>query len=186
MLRRSKFIFGFFVLLCSFSAFSQTKEELKKQKAAIEKEIRYTNELLEKTKSDKYKSLNYLKVLDKQIQNQELLLRTLNIEISLLSKQVQKIEQSMIKTEQSIKTEQKNLELLKSEYAKMIYTCFKKKGNRHDLIFIISAEDFNQAYKRMIYLKQYATFHKSQAKKIIESQKELESKKSDLNILFGN
>ena len=67
----------------------------------------------------------------------------LNIEISLLSKQVQKTEQSMIKTEQSIKVEQKNLELLKSEYAKMIYACFKKKGNRHDLIFIISAEDFN-------------------------------------------
>ena len=74
--------------------------------------------MLEKTKSDKYKSLNYLKVLDKQIQNQELLLRTLNIEISLLINQVQKTEQSMIKTEQSIKTEQKNLELLKNEYAK--------------------------------------------------------------------
>ena len=181
MLIRSKYIFGFFVLACSFSVFSQTKEELKKQKASIEKEIHYTSELLKKTKSDKYKSLNYLKVLDKQIQNQELLLKTLNIEISLLSKQVQKTEQSMIKTEQSIKVEQKNLELLKSEYAKMIYACFKKKGNRHDLIFIISAEDFNQAYKRIIYLKQYAAFRKSQTKKIIESQKELENKKSDLN-----
>jgi len=181
MLRRNKYILVFFTFLLSFSAFSQAKKELKKQKLAIEKEINYTTKLLNKTKVNKDKSLSYLKVLDKQIQNQELLLQTLNIEIKLLSKQAQKTEQSIIKTEQLIKTEQENLELLKSEYAKMIYACFKKKGNRNDLMFIISAEDFNQAYKRIVYLKQYASFRKNQAEKIIESHKELESRKVDLN-----
>jgi septal ring factor EnvC (AmiA/AmiB activator) len=63
----------------------------------------------------------------------------------------------------------------------MIYACFKKKGNRNDLMFIISAEDFNQAYKRIIYLKQYTSFRKNQAEKIIESKKELERQKADLN-----
>jgi septal ring factor EnvC (AmiA/AmiB activator) len=182
MLRRNKYILIFFTFLLSFSAFSQTKEEFKKEKLAVEKEINYTADLLNKTKFNKDKSLSYLKVLDKQIQNQERLLQTLNIEISLLSKQVQKTEQSITKTEQSIKTEQENLELLKSEYAKMIYACFKKKGNRNNLMFIISAEDFNQAYKRTVYLKQYASFRKNQTKKITESKKELESKKVDLNI----
>ena len=181
MLRRNKYILVFFTFLLSFSAFSQTKEELRKQKLAIEKEINYTADLLNKTKANKDKSLSYLKVLDKQIQNQEYLLQTLNIEISLLSKQVRKTEQSIIKTEQFIKTEQNNLELLKREYAKMIYACFKKKGNRNDLMFIISAEDFNQAYKRIVYLKQYISFRKNQAEKITESKKELESKKGDLN-----
>ena len=181
MLRWSKYILVFFAFLLSFSALSQTKEELKKQKLAIEKEIKYTAELLKKTKTNKGKSLSYLKVLDKQIQNQEYLSQTLNIEISLLNKQVQKTEQAIIKTEQSIKTEQENLELLKSEYAKMIYASFKKKDNRHDLMFIISAEDFNQAYKRIVYLRQYASFRKNQVEKITESQKELESQKVDLN-----
>jgi len=180
MLSRSKQTFIFFIFLLSFSAFSQTKEELKNQKIAIEKEINYTADLLNKTKVNKDKSLSYLKVLYKQIQNQERLLQTLNIEISLLSKQVQKTEQSIIKTEQSIKTEQENLELLKSEYAKMIYACFKKKGNRNDLMFIISAEDFNQAYKRIVYLKQYASFRKNQAEKITESQNHLIKKKAKL------
>jgi septal ring factor EnvC (AmiA/AmiB activator) len=181
MLRRNKYILVFFTLLLSFSAFSQTKEELKKQKLSIEKEINYTAKLLKKTKTNKDKSLSYLKVLDKQIQNQEYLLQTLHIEISLLNKQIRKTEQAIIKTEQSVKTEQENLELLKSEYAKMIYACFKKKGNRNDLMFIISAEDFNQAYKRTVYLKQYISFRKNQAEKITESKKELESKKGDLN-----
>ena len=182
MLRWNKYILIIFSILLSFSAFSQTKEELKRQKLNIEKEINYTTKLLNKTKANKDKSFSYLKVLDKQIQNQERFLQTLNIEISLLSKTVQRTERSIIKTEQAIKTEQENLELLKSEYAKMIYACFKKKGNRNDLMFIISAEDFNQAYKRIAYLKQYTSFRKNQAEKITESQNELESKKVNLNI----
>ena len=182
MLRRSKHTFIFFTFLLSFSAFSQIKEDLEKRKLDIEEEINYTSNLLDKTKANKDKSLSYLKVLAKQIQNQERLLQTLNIEISLLSKQIQKTAQFIIKTEHSIKTEQKNLELLKSEYAKMIYACFKKKGNRNDLMFIISAEDFNQAYKRIVYLKQYTSFRKNQAEKITESQRELEGKKDTLKL----
>ena len=181
MFKWSKYIILLFGILLSFSALSQTKDELKKQKTSIEKEISYTTNLLNKTKANKSKSLSYLKVLDKQINNKERLLQTLNIEISLLNKQIQKTGLSIVKTEQSILAEQENLVLLKSEYAKMIFACFKKKGNRNDLIFIISAEDFNQAYKRIIYLKQYASFRINQAIKITESQKELERKKVDLN-----
>ncbi len=181
MLRLNKYTLLFIGFLLSFSTFSQTKEELKKQKSSIEKEISYTTDLLNKTKANKTKSLSYLKVLDKQINNKERLLQTLNIEISLLNKQIQKTEQSIVRAGQSIIAEQENLELLKSEYAKMIFACFKKKGNRNDLIFIISAEDFNQAYKRIIYLKQYASFRKNQVEKITISQKELEKKKIDLN-----
>jgi len=180
MLRLNKYIFLFFGIFLSFSVFSQTKDELKKQKSNIEKEISYTTNLLNKTKANKSKSLNYLRVLDKQISNKESLLKTLNIEISLLDKQIRKTERSIIETQQSILDEQKELVLLKSEYAKMIYACFQEKGNRNDLIFIISAEDFNQAYKRIVYLKQYASFRKNQVDKIIESQKNLAIKEGDL------
>jgi hypothetical protein len=73
-----------------------------------------------------------------------------------------------------------NLKNLKDEYAKMIYAAFKKRGNRSNLIFIISSKDFNQAYKRISYLKQYSSFRKTQAKKITESQLLLISKKEQL------
>ena len=180
MLRQNKYIFLFFGILLSFSVFSQTKDELKKNKSSIEKEIIYTTNLLNKTKANKSKSLSYLRVLDKQISNKERLLKNLNIEISLLSKQIIKTERSIIETQESIIVGQQELVLLKSEYAKMIYACFKEKGNRNDLIFIISAEDFNQAYKRMVYLKQYASFRKNQVDKIIESKKNLVIKEDAL------
>jgi len=180
MLRLNKYIFLFFGIFLSFSVFSQTKDELKKQKSNIEKEISYTTNLLNKTKANKSKSLSYLRVLDKQISNKESLLRTLNIEISLLDKQIRKTDLSIIETQQSILDEQQELVLLKSEYATMIYACFKEKGNRNDLIFIVSAEDFNQAYKRIVYLKQYASFRKHQVDKITESQKNLAIKEDAL------
>ena len=88
MLSKSKYITFILVLGISFSVFAQTKEDLKKQKSAIEKEISFTTELLNKTKANKSKSLNYLKVLNKQINNKERLLQTLNIEIRLTNKQI--------------------------------------------------------------------------------------------------
>ena len=180
MLKLNNFLLFFFGCLLSFSSFSQTKDELKKQKTELEKEISYTTELLNKTKKNKTKSLNYLKVLESQIKSKEQLLITLHIEITLINKQIKKTERSIIDTEESILKKVENLQNLKDEYAKMIYAAFKQKGSRNDLMFIISSDDFNQAYKRIIYLKQYTTFRKNQSQKIIESQEELNIKKEKL------
>ena len=180
MLKLNNFLLFFFGCLLSFSSFSQTKDELKKQKTELEKEISYTTELLSKTKKNKTKSLNYLKVLESQIKSKEQLLITLHVEITLINKQIKKTERSIIDTEESILKKAENLQNLKDEYAKMIYAAYKQKGSRNDLMFIISSDDFNQAYKRIIYLKQYTTFRKNQSQKIIESQEELTIKKEKL------
>ena len=159
---------------------AQTKEDLKIQKSKIQKEIGYMTSLLNKTKSNKTKSLNYLIVLEAQIKSREDLLRTLNIEIRLLSKKIKKTVISITEIENMISTEEQSLINLKNEYAKMIYAAFKQKGKRNDLMFIISANDFNQAYKRILYLKQYSVFRKNQSLKIIESQSQLIIKKEKL------
>lgn len=171
----------FIVFIVSpFLILGQTKESLKKQKIEIEKEILYTKELLNKTKLNKTKSLNYLKVLDRKIKIQEQLLITLNIEISLLKKEINKTEYRIKKNKELILKEKDRLQDLKNEYAKMIYAIFKKKGNKNDIMFILSADDFNQAYKRVLYLKQYTEFRKQQALKINKSQKELIKRKEKL------
>ena len=159
---------------------AQTKEDLKKQKLKIEKEINYTTDLLNKTKSNKTKSLSYLKALEVQLRNKEGFLIALNIELSLLNKKIKKNKDSIIKVEEEIKEEEGNLRKLKDEYAKMIYAAFKKKGNRNNIMFVFSADDFNQAYKRMLYLKQYSVFRKNQAIKIEKSKTQLVSKKKKL------
>ena len=92
MLRLNKLIPFILLAIMPVITFSQTKEELKKQKFAIEKEINYTTDLLNKTKDNKNKSLSYLNALEKQIQNKEQLLKTLTFEIKLISRQIKKTE----------------------------------------------------------------------------------------------
>ena len=132
MLKLNNFLLFSFGCLLSFASFSQTKDELKNQKTELEKEISYTTDLLSKTKKNKTKSLNYLKVLESQIKSKEQLLITLHIEITLINKQIKKTERSIIDTEESILKQTENLQILKDEYAKMIYAAFKQKGSRND------------------------------------------------------
>ncbi len=156
------------------------KEELKNQKAAIEKEINYTKTLLEKTKLNKTKSLSYLNILNKQISNQEQYVQTLTKEIAFLSKTIKKTEKKITTINGEINSEKQNLEELKKEYAKIIYAAFVKREQKNNLIFIISAKDFNQAYKRIRYLKQYTSFRKNQAKKIQAKKLNLTNKNTSL------
>ena len=180
MMRFTRYLLSLTFIFVSVVLLAQTKAELKKQKSAIEKEIMYTSELLNQTKYNKTKSLNHLKVLDSQIKSKEQLLINFNIEISLLSKQINKTELFISETEEGIREDERNLKKLKEEYAKMIYSYFKKKGNSNDIIFIVSADDFNQAYKRILYLKQYSVFRKNQAIRIEKSQRKLIKKKEKL------
>jgi len=179
-MRLDKIFFIVMLIFPSIFLSAQTKEDLKKQRSQIEKDISYTTELLNKTQIDKNKSLNYLKVLERQIKNKEQLLITLKIETSLLNKQIRKTEFFIKETQHKIEKEEERLIKLKAEYAKMIYAAFKKKGSGSDIMFIVSASDFNQAYKRLLYLKQYSEFRKNQVEKINETQQELIKKKEQL------
>ena len=159
---------------------SQTKAEIKKKKNLIEEEIKYTKELLNQTKNNKNKSITYLRALEKQIKNKEELTSTLSLEIKIISKQVLRTEGTILEIENTILKEDTALQNLKTEYSKMIYAEFLKKGNRNNLMFIFSSKNFNQAYKRMSYLKQYSAFRKNQAVKISEKSNLLLLKKEEL------
>tara|TARA_B100001093_G_scaffold520499_2_gene616954 strand:- start:73319 stop:74566 length:1248 start_codon:yes stop_codon:yes gene_type:complete len=172
---------AFFVIyFFAINSYSQSTENLKQKKLIIEKEISYTNQLLEKVEKDKKKSVNYLKVLQKQIKNQNNLLATLDKEFKLIDRQIIKIKEKINITKTDIENEENRLKRLKEEYAKMIYNMHINKAGRTDLIFIVSSESFNQAYKRLAYLKQYTTFRKNQTQKIQETKDFLKLKGENL------
>ncbi|MEC7863796.1 MAG: peptidase M23, partial [Bacteroidota bacterium] len=96
MMRLNKWLVFLPAVFLAIVLSAQTKEDLKKQKLEIEKEINYTTELLNKTEANKTKSLNYLRALESKIKSKEQLLITLNIETSLLGKQIKRTELSII------------------------------------------------------------------------------------------
>ena len=171
MMRSSK-IFIVIIIVPIF-CFSQNKDQLKKQKKAIENEISYTTSLLEKTKENKQASLQYISYLNKKISSQERLIQISNIELSLIKKQINKLENQILFTEQQIDNKGKEILALKNEYGKMLYSLQKNKNDRNSLMFIMSSETFNQAYKRVLYLREYSRMRKAQTLQIIKSQDSL-------------
>ena len=168
-----------FVFFLSTS-YAQTKKQLKIKKQKIEKNIELTNELLLKTKQNKSNSLTYMNTLSKQIQNQEFFLDNLNTEINIINAEIKKSKKLILNIEDSIFKKSNELKLLKYEYANTIYALQKNKNNKNNFIFIISSEDFNQAYRRVLYIKQYSIYRKKQAKKINKTQEDLRIKKTRL------
>ena len=102
MLSYSKRLLFSILILLSTISFSQSKKTLQLKKGQIEKDIKYTNKLLQKTKKNKEKSLNYLSTLNKQLGNRDELLQMLNIEIELITKQIQKIKIKALQNQQLI------------------------------------------------------------------------------------
>jgi septal ring factor EnvC (AmiA/AmiB activator) len=152
------------------SVYSQgEKEKLQQKKSKIEEEINYTNQLLKKTKENRKISLNQLIILKNKIGKREELIHTINLEINDLRKRVDSDKKKI----DQLKNE---LEDLKEEYAKMIYYAYLNRSSYKRLMFIFSAEDFNQAYQRLKYFQQYTAFRKNQVQEIQETQEKLNRK----------
>ncbi len=161
-------------LLATNSLYSQDKKEkLEEEKNRIEKEIQYTNKLLNETKRSKKNSLNQLIILNKKIKTREKLVSTINHEMNNLDKNI-------TKNETEIKVLTKDLKKLKDEYAKMIYYAFKNRNAYNRLMFIFASEDFNQAFQRLKYFQQYSSYRRMQAKLIEKTQTELNNKADQL------
>ena len=155
------------LLILSGSIYSQTKEELEQRKKKTEESIKLTNQLLEQTGKTKSAGLNKLLIIKKRISLREQL-------INEISDQIKFIEREINKKSNSITALENELKQLKEEYAKMIYYAYKNRNNYDRLMFILAAEDFNQAYRRLKYFQQYSIYRKKQAEKIVIAQKNLE------------
>ena len=175
-------LISFCILIFPLFVFCQNKEELKNKKKAIEKEISYTSSLLKKTKENKKTSLQYISYLNKKINSQERLIQISNIELNLIKKQINKLENKIVFTQQQIDKKGKEIVALKKEYGKMLYSLQKNKNDRNSLMFIMSSETFNQAYKRVLYLREYTRMRKAQTLQIIKSQDSLSA--SSERLLF--
>ena len=182
MKRNLNTILLFFLSFFSFLSFSQNKQQLKEQKNIVEKEISFTVNLLEKTKANKKNSLKYLKVLDSKINNEDKLLKIMNMEVNLLKKQIVIAQKKINFSVSEIKRIEEDIIKLKDEYASMLYSLQKNRSSKNNLIFIVSSSTFNQAYKRVLYLKQYSQSRIKHFTKINITQDSLAAENANLAI----
>ncbi len=159
-------------LLCAISV-AQNRSELEKKKNNAIKEIEYTNKLIRETEQGKKESVNNLNLINTKISARQELINAISSEISL-------IETTIKDNELVISMLEEDLIALRNEYAKMIVLAYKNRNSYDRLMFILSSDDFNQAYKRLKYYQQYSDYRKKQAMAIKGIQVVLNSENEKL------
>jgi septal ring factor EnvC (AmiA/AmiB activator) len=165
-----------FILLVYFPFLSysqESKENLQNTKSKLEEEIRYTTRLLEQTHQTKQNSLNKVILLNKQIEKRQSLINT-------ISGEADQIQVQLDLQHKQISSLSEELKKMKAEYARMIYYAYKNLNAYNRLLFIFSAEDFNQAYRRLLYYQQYSAYRRTQAELIRDAQMKIDRKQREL------
>ena len=148
------------VFLLSFSAFSQTKRQLEEQRKKYQSEIKNLNKLLFAEEKKEKNALEDLRDIKQKIDVRNKLIATINQEARLLSKEINTTERKVRKLDKSLLD-------LKEDYSEMIYKSYKSKSQQSRMMFLLSSQNFYQAYKRLEYMKQYTSFRKKQGEEIL-------------------
>lgn len=151
----------------------QSVADLEQDKKRLEEEINYTNKLLEDIRQDKELTLSQLVILGSKISKRENLIAT-------IQKQLLALDRKINQGEQEVGRLQKELSTLRKEYARMVEFAYKNRDSYNKLVFLFSAEDFNQAFQRLKYLQQYAAFRKAQIERIQKTQNDLQAQLATL------
>jgi len=172
--KRNSLIF-IFICMTSFIWAQPTQEKLEKRKAQILQEILEKERMLQEVKSQE-KSVSHQLVL----QTEKIKLKE-NL-ISTTEKQTKLLSNDMYINQMNINRLKKELEVLKEDYAKMIVKSYKSRSEQSRAMFLLSSENFLQAYKRAQYMKQYASYRKTQGDEIQTKSTQLVQYNDKINV----
>jgi septal ring factor EnvC (AmiA/AmiB activator) len=163
-----------FLLLSAGNLSAQTtRESLEKKRVELRNEIRRINELRSSNKQKERSVLSQVEDLDQQIRSTENLIKVTNQQANLLTNQINA-------NTNKISRLREELEQLKEDYARMIEKSYKSKSSQSRIMFLLSSENFLQAYKRLQYMKQYTNYRKQQGDEIKVRTEELQELNADL------
>lgn len=155
------------MLLSSYSWGQPSQQEkLEQRKAEILKEISEKEAQLQNVKQKEKSVATQLVLQTEKIKLKEKLINTTEKQTKLLSN-------DMYINQININRLKKELVILKEDYAKMIVKSYKSRSEQSRAMFILSSENFLQAYKRAQYMKQYASYRKNQGEEINTKSEEL-------------
>lgn len=159
------------VSLCAQS--TKKIRELEKQHAALQKQISDSESLLQSTKQDVKSQLDNLAVLSGQITDRKQYIETIEKDVQVIQKEI-----SRLKTE--LNTLERELAEKKKKYEKSVMYMYKNKSVQEKLMFIFSADNLSQMYRRMRYVREYADYQRRQGKEVQRKQYQVSEKQKSL------
>lgn len=172
MLHQSKFLifFAFVNFVFTVNVFAQQTDQkkLEEKRKSLKEEINKIKTYIDKTQKKEANLSTQVENLNHKIVVREKL-------ITVMDSEVDNISQVIAKKNKEITLFQTDLNVVKKDYADMIYKTYKNKKSDNQLLFLLSSENFHQGYLRFQYLKQYSQYRKKQAEEIIVKSQKLKT-----------
>ena len=153
---------------------SREQQELEKERQQLKREIEETQQLLGKNKKNTKENISSLALINKKLSLQENVIDNITKDINILNN-------TIYKSQRDINKMQLLLDTLKQDYAKSMIYSYKNKSNSDFLNFIFSASSFNDAVKRVTYLKSYRNYREMQGENILRTQELLRGRINELS-----
>ncbi|WP_027380304.1 murein hydrolase activator EnvC family protein [Chryseobacterium daeguense] len=160
MIKKFSFLIG--ILLFGLHQGQQKKEQLQKQNAELKKQIAQINSDLAKTRNESKLSIAYLDNVNKKLALREKVYNN-------TQKEKRFIEDDIYLRQLEINRQNKELKVLRDNYAKVLVNAYKNKGVQNKVTFILSAKNLGEAIRRVQYLKQYSDYQDKKAAEITDA-----------------
>ena len=146
--------------------------ELEGKRGALQKQIAETESILQNTKKDVGSQLNGLAALTGQIEERKRYILAINND-------VETIERELVSLNRQLNSLEKDLKEKKKTYEASVQYLYKNKSIEEKLMFIFSAKNLGQTYRRMRYVREYATYQRLQGEEILKKQEQIRKKKAE-------
>ena len=163
----------FFTSVFSIQAQSKKQRELEERRQEIRREIIAINKIRSKEKNEEKSVLTLIEDLNYKLSVRQNLIKITNQQANLLTREIND-------NQKTISNLRVQLKQLKDDYASLIVKSYKGKNEQSRVMFLLSSSNFQQAYKRLQYIKQYANYQKKKADEIQVKTKELQDLNTDL------
>ena len=152
---------------------TQKIKELENQRNELQQQIAESETLLRSTKKDVKSQLDNLALINGQIADRKKYIQAIERDVRVLNNDITSLQRQL-------KTLQRELKDKKEKYKASVQYMYQNKSIQEKLMFIFSADNLSQMYRRMRYVKEYANYQRLQGVEIERKQKQVEAKKSEL------
>lgn len=161
-------------LLCPLGAQTNRKiKDLESKRGALQEDIAQSETLLRSTKKDVKSQLSDLSLITNQIGARRKLIAQIESDVQALDNEITLQQRQLTKL-------QKELKEKKNKYEASVQYMYKNRSIQEKLMFIFSAKSLSQTYRRLRYVREYATYQRIQGEEVIKKQAQIEAKKKEL------
>lgn len=174
-MNRLLFVIGILGLFYMPSMAQSTRKirELEKQHAELQKQISQSESLLQSTKKDVKSQLSNLTLLSGQIDERKKYIATIENDVNVIQREVDRLQVEL-------NTLKKELADKKDNYEQSVKYLYHNRSIQEKLMFIFSADNLNQMYRRMRYVRQYADYQRMQGLEVERKQRQVRDKQKVL------